>query len=78
MATTLPVKYEHGDFQAWLCQFECFAVANSWICLGKDRQLPAFLRGITATYFYALSNDQKDSSNSLVPNLKSALCPTVC
>ena len=40
--------------------------------------MPAFLRSVAATHFYALSSDQKDSYDTLVRNLKAGLCPAVC
>ena len=52
-------------------------VVHSWSA-EKFIKLPPFLRGIAATHFYALSSDQKDSYDTLVRNLKAALCPTVC
>ena len=40
--------------------------------------MPAFLRGIAPTQFYALSRDQEDSYGTVVRNLKAAFCPAVC
>ena len=53
-------------------------IVNSWFAEEKFVKLPAFLRGDAATHFYALSSDQKDSYETLVRNLKAALCPAVC
>ena len=78
MATILPEKFDHGDFPAWLRQFECCASANAWADEDKALKLPAFLRGIAATHFHALTDEQKDSYSHLIENLKAALCPAVC
>ena len=73
----LPEKFEHGDFSGWMRQFECCATANGWNAAQKLQKLPAFLRGIAATHFHALDEDQKDTFEHLVANLQSALCPDV-
>ena len=78
MATILPEKFDHGDFPAWLRQFECCASANKWNDEDKAVKLPAFLRGVAATHFHALTDTQKDSYDHLIENLKAALCPAVC
>ena len=74
MATILPEKFDHGDFPAWLRQFECCASANKWDDEDKALKLPAFLRGVAATHFYALTDTQKDSYDHPIENLKAALC----
>ena len=78
MATILPEKFDHGDFPAWLRQFECCASANKWADEDKALKLPAFLRGVAATHFHALSDAEKDSYAHLIENLAAALCPAVC
>ena len=78
MATILPEKLDHGDFPAWIRQFECCASANKWTDEDKALKLPAFLRGVAATHFHALSDAEKDSYAHLIENLKAALCPAVC
>ena len=69
MATTLPEKFDHGDFPAWLRQFECCASANKWADEDKTFKLPAFLRGVAAMHFQALSDAEKDSYAHLIENL---------
>ena len=78
MATILPKKFDHGDFPAWLRQFECCASANKWADEDKVLKLPAFLRGVAATHFHALTDAQKDLYDHLIENRKAALCPAVC
>ena len=78
MASILPKKFDHGDFPAWLWQFECCASANRWADEDKAHKLLAFLWGTAATHFHALSNAEKDSYAHLIENLKAALCPAVC
>ena len=72
-----PEKFETGDIVSWLRQFECCATANSWNDEKKLQVLPAFLRGPAATYFYALSDEAKDTYAHLKANLQKALCPEV-
>ena len=78
MATILPEKFNHGDFPAWLRQFECCASANKWGDEDKVLKLPAFVRGVAARHFHALTDTQKDSYDHLIENLKAALCSAVC
>ena len=71
----LPEKFEHGDLSARMQQFECCATANSWNAPQKLQKLPTFLRGIAATHFHPLDEEQKDTFKHFVANLPSALCP---
>jgi len=77
MATILPEKFDHGDFPAWLRQFDRCASANKWTDEDKALKLPAFLWGVAAMHFHALSDAEKDSYVHLIENLKAALCPAV-
>ena len=78
MATSiLPEKFDSGDFPTWLRQFNCCASANGWTDEQKLQKLPAFLRGLAATYFHTLSDDEKDTFEHLVTSLQTALCPAV-
>ena len=72
MATILPEIFDNGDFPAWLQQFECCASANAWADEDKALKLPAFLRGVAAVYFHALTDVQTDSYSHLIENLKAA------
>ena len=77
-ATILPEKFDHGDFAAWLQQFEYCAFANKWDDDDKALKLPAFLRGVAATHFHALSDAEKDSYAYLIEKIIAALYPAVC
>lgn len=72
-----PEKFETGDIVSWLRQFECCANANSWNEDKKLKVLPAFLRGPAAAYYFALSEEEKDTYAHLKDNLQKALCPEV-
>ena len=78
MATMVREKFDICDFQAWIRQFECCALTKLWSAEKKVVKFPALLRGVAATHFYALSNDQSYSCDTLIRNLKDALCPAVC
>eukprot|EP00794_Sanderia_malayensis_P020628 gene20628-biopygen17020 len=78
MAAILPEKFEQGDFRVWLRQFEVCADANGWTEPQRLRKLPAFLRGLAATHFYALTDEQRDTYQNLIANLTAALCPAIC
>eukprot|EP00794_Sanderia_malayensis_P001355 gene1355-1496_t len=78
MAAILPEKFEQGDFRVWLRQFEVCADANGWTEPQRLRKLPAFLRGLAATHFYALTDEQRDTYQNLLTNLTAALCPAIC
>ena len=78
MATILPEKFDHGDFPAWLRQFECWASANKLTDEENALKLPAFLRGVAATHSHAESDAEKYSYAYLIENLKAALCSAVC
>ncbi len=58
MAAILPGKFDDGDFDAWLCEFDACSAANVWqVTEDKDDKilkLPAFLRGRAASNFYAI------------------------
>ena len=78
MASILLEKFDHGDFPAWLRQFECCAFANKWADKDKAHKLLAFLWGTAATHFHALSDADKDLYAHLVENLRAVLCTAVC
>ena len=78
MATILPKEFNHGDFPAWLRQFKCCASVNKWADEDKVLKLPAFLLGVAATHFHALSDAEKDLYAHFTENPKAALFPAVC
>ena len=79
MATVsvVPDKFESGDFLGWLRHFDCCATANGWSADDKLKKLPAFLRGPAASYYFTLSDDNKQSYADLTKNLTVLLCPKV-
>ena len=58
MTTILPEKFDNGDCPARLRQFESCASTNAWVDEDKALTLPAFLHGIAATHFHALTDEQ--------------------
>ena len=58
MSAILPGKFDDGDFDAWLREFDACCAANGWKVTedndGKIIKLPAFLRGRAASNFYAI------------------------
>ena len=78
MATILTERFDHGDFPAWLTLFGCYASTNKWADAENALKLPAFLHGVAATHFHALTDPQKDLYDHLIENLKAFLCPAVC
>ena len=77
MASILPERFDKGDFALWLRQYECCAVANGWTDEEKLAKLPAFLRGYAASHYFLFEDEQKDTYDHLIINLKAALCPQV-
>ena len=77
MATVsvVPDKFESGDFLGWLHHFDCCATANGWSADDKLKKLPAFLCGPAASYYFTLSDDNKQSYADLTKNLTVLLCP---
>ena len=69
MSNILPGKFEHGDFVAWLREFDACSAANGWKVTDdtdeKILKLPAFLRGQAASHFHAIPSAA----------LKQAMCP---
>ena len=77
MASILPERFDKGDFALWLRQYECCAVANGWTDEEKLAKLPAFLRGHAASHYFLFEEEQKDTYDHLIINLKAALCPQI-
>ena len=77
MASILPERFDKGDFALWLRQYECCAVANGWTDEQKLAKLPAFLRGHAASHYFLFEDEQKDTYDHLIMNLKAALCPHI-
>ena len=59
----LPGRFDNGDFESWLREFDACCAANGWKTT-EDRddkilKLPAFLRGQSASHFYAIPAEQR-------------------
>ena len=63
MSAILPAKFDDGDFDSWLREFDVCCAANGWKVTetndGKILKLPAFLRGRAASNFYAISEEDR-------------------
>ena len=77
----LPVRFENGDFETWLREFEACCDANGWKVTEErdDRllKLPAFLRGQAANHYYAIPADRRKTYQDAIKELKKSLCPAV-
>ena len=80
MATSFsvcPEKFDVGDFDAWLRNFDCCATANGWSDADKLKKLLACLRGQASSYCFSLADADKDSYSRLTAALRKFLCPLV-
>ena len=80
MATSLsvlPDKFDHGDFNSWLRNFDVCATANGWSDADKLRKLPAFLRGQASSFYHTLAAADTDTYAHLTSSLRRLLCPKV-
>ena len=62
MATSLsvpPDKFDHGDFNSWLRNFDVCATANGWSDADKLRKFPAFLRGQASSFYHTLGGGHR-------------------
>ena len=79
MAAILPGKFDDGDFDAWLREFDACSAANGWqVTEDKDDKilkLPAFLRGRAASNFYAIPEGERRTYKDAVKSMRWALCP---
>ena len=79
MAAILPGKFDDGDFDAWLREFDACAAANGWKVTehtdDKILKLPAFLRGRAACNFYAIPEGERRTYDDAVKSMRRALCP---
>lgn len=79
MTAILPGKFDDGDFDAWLREFDACCAANGWKVTeandGKILKLPAFLRGRAASNFYAIPEGERRTYKDAVKAMQRALCP---
>ena len=75
----LPGKFDDGDFDAWLREFDACSTANGWKVTeasdAKILKLPAFLRGRAASNFYAIPEGERRTYADAVKAMRRALCP---
>ena len=76
---TSPGKFDDGDFDAWLREFDACSAANGWKVTeasdAKILKLPAFLRGRAASNFYAIPEGERRTYADAVKAMRRALCP---
>ena len=72
-------KFDDGDFDAWLREFDACSTANGWKVTeasdAKILKLPAFLRGRAASNFYAIPEGEGRTYADAVKAMRRALCP---
>ena len=75
----LPGKFDDGDFDAWLREFDACSTANGWKVTeasdAKILKLPAFLRGRAASNFYAIPEGERRTYADAVKAMRRALRP---
>ena len=81
MAAFLPGKFDDGDFDAWLREFDACPAANGWKVTkttdDKILKLAAFLRGRTASNFYAIPEEERRTYKDGIKSMQRALGPQV-
>ncbi len=73
----LSARFDNGDFECWLREFDACRDANGWK-VAEDRDdkiLPAFLRGEAASHFYAIPAAKCTTYKDAVAELRKSLCP---
>ena len=78
-SSILPGRFDNGDFESWLREFDACCAANGWKTT-EDRddkilKLPAFLGGQAASNFYAIPAEQRTTYATAVTELKKSMCP---
>ena len=77
--TILPGRFDNGDFESWLREFDACCAANGWKVTDerddKILKLPAFLRDKAASHFYAIAEDRRKTYKDAVAELRLSLCP---
>jgi hypothetical protein len=78
-SSILPGRFDNGDFECWLREFDACCDANGWKVAGerndKILKLPAFLRAKAASHFYAIPAERRTKYKDAVAELKKSLCP---
>ena len=77
----LPGRFDSGDFESWLREFNACCDANGWKVTeerdDKILKLPAFLRGKAVSHFYAIPAEKRTKFVDAVAELRKSLCPAV-
>ena len=72
-------KFDDGDFNAWLCDFDACSAVNGWKVTEtsdlKILKLPAFLRGRAASNFYVIPEAERRTYTAAIQAMRRALCP---
>ena len=80
-SSILPGRFDNGDFECWLREFNACCDANGWKATeehdDKILKLPAFLRGEAASHFYAIPAEKRTKFVDAVAELRKSLCPAV-
>ena len=80
-SSILPGRFDNGDFECWLREFNACCDANGWKVTeerdDKILKLPAFLRGKAASHFYAIPAEKRTKFVDAVAELRKSLCPAV-
>ena len=78
-SSILPGRFDNGDFECWLCEFDMCCDTNDWKVAGERGdnilKLPAFLRAKAASHFYAIPTERRKKYKDAVAELKKSLCP---
>ena len=76
--STLHGRFENGDFESWLREFDACCAGNGWKTSedvdDKIHRLPAFLRGQAASRFFAIPMEQCATYATAVAELKRYTC----
>ena len=78
-SSILPGRIDNGDFECWLREFNACCDANGWKVTAerydKILKLPAFLRGKTASHFYAIPAEKRTKFANAVAEHRKSLSP---
>ena len=76
-SSILPGRFDNGDFECWLREFNACCDVNGWKVTEKrdDKvlKLPAFLRGKAASHFYAIPAEKRTKFVDAVAELRKSL-----
>lgn len=74
MSAVLPGKFDDGDFDAWLREFDACCARNGWkVTTTNDEKilkLPAFLRGRAVSNFHAFPEEYRKTYAAMVNSMR--------